>query len=246
MRGGNVNSVTTPVEPPPQETSALVPVLIAVLAAWSADKPEIPVGMPWPKVVERFKLEEKAGKALEFAAERAMSRWEKIPNGTVLKPVRDEAVQKGIEAGYIQLAEVLRSLAVGGTPPGPSQSSAPPRAVPSTPKILALPAGRDIPKDLRSRITPYELQRTADDLVRAISNSVGDEAAALMNWNKTWLSQRDDRVRSSHRSLSGKSVRATEPFVLPGGEKIRYPHDPLVSFAERVGCRCGFKISRGR
>lgn len=54
---------------------------------------------------------------------------------------------------------------------------------------------------------------------------------------KTWKTMSDERVRDSHMSMDGVSVRFDEEFVLPSGATCLYPKssgDP----AEDINCRC--------
>jgi phage portal protein BeeE len=62
----------------------------------------------------------------------------------------------------------------------------------------------------------------------------GDGSAGLF-----WLSQRDDRVRETHRAADGQVIRAGERFRV-GGCMMRYPHDTgsCSDMREIAGCRC--------
>lgn len=100
-------------------------------------------------------------------------------------------------------------------------------------------------------LTGYRLRRA----VRTASNG-GFEAGQLESWRKsgithrTWLSQRDPRVRTpqegddwSHRTVDGQRVTVEEPFLLDGAggrsEALLYPSDPAGSPGNIVNCRCG-------
>ncbi len=52
---------------------------------------------------------------------------------------------------------------------------------------------------------------------------------------KVWHNQGDNRVRSTHLSVS--SVLLDEPFLV-GGTELRYPRDPAGTGRETYGCRC--------
>jgi hypothetical protein len=54
---------------------------------------------------------------------------------------------------------------------------------------------------------------------------------------KTWISQRDEKVRHSHFLAEGQKVKIDEHFVL-GTELLMYPGDPTASPEETINCRC--------
>lgn len=54
---------------------------------------------------------------------------------------------------------------------------------------------------------------------------------------KMWVSMRDDRVRSAHKSVDGTSVPASGVFTV-GGHSARYPGDPMLPAGLRINCRC--------
>jgi HK97 family phage portal protein len=58
---------------------------------------------------------------------------------------------------------------------------------------------------------------------------------------KTWVTRRDDSVRSEHRFLHGKSVPIKSGFMV-GDEVLRFPGDPLAPPHLTIGCRCRLKF----
>lgn len=67
--------------------------------------------------------------------------------------------------------------------------------------------------------------------------SVAEEEAARASGlvtTKTWLTQRDERVRASHRNTDGERV----PFEDRYSNGLRYPRDPEGPMREIAGCRC--------
>lgn len=60
------------------------------------------------------------------------------------------------------------------------------------------------------------------------------------NW--TWVTMGDDRVRSSHRILNGKTVPMGKGFAVDG-KTLRFPGDPLAPGELTIGCRCRLKFS---
>jgi HK97 family phage portal protein len=56
---------------------------------------------------------------------------------------------------------------------------------------------------------------------------------------KIWVDQRDELVRKIHRAMDGIIVALEELFILPNGDKLRIPGDPMAAYAESVAnCRC--------
>jgi SPP1 gp7 family putative phage head morphogenesis protein len=54
---------------------------------------------------------------------------------------------------------------------------------------------------------------------------------------KSWLSQRDGRVRATHTAADGQEVRSGESFQV-GAASLRFPADPLGPAKETIHCRC--------
>ena len=50
---------------------------------------------------------------------------------------------------------------------------------------------------------------------------------------RTWITAKDERVRSSHAVLNGQRRNYGEPWGV-----LRYPGDPSAPAAETVQCRC--------
>lgn len=64
---------------------------------------------------------------------------------------------------------------------------------------------------------------------------------------KRWDTEKDARVRQSHRGVNGEVVDLSSPFYV-GGYPMLYPGDPLAAPEEVVNCRCDLRIvnERGR
>lgn len=60
---------------------------------------------------------------------------------------------------------------------------------------------------------------------------------------KTWVSLKDERVRSSHRRLHGKSIHALSSFEVDG-VSIKFPRDPSAPADMTINCRCVLKFTR--
>lgn len=54
---------------------------------------------------------------------------------------------------------------------------------------------------------------------------------------KRWRTQRDERVRKTHREVEGKTIPIDDYFVV-GDSLLYYPGDPEGSEEEIAGCRC--------
>lgn len=61
--------------------------------------------------------------------------------------------------------------------------------------------------------------------------------------SKTWLTQRDSRVRTEHRLLHGKSVPLGEGFM-EDGALLRFPGDPTAPPHLTINCRCRLRFRR--
>lgn len=60
--------------------------------------------------------------------------------------------------------------------------------------------------------------------------------------SKSWVTQKDLKVRSEHVALHGKSVGLYQPFSVEG-YSIRFPGDPLSPPHLTINCRCKLKFS---
>ena len=54
---------------------------------------------------------------------------------------------------------------------------------------------------------------------------------------KSWITQRDDRVRDSHGAVDRDVVPSGEMFMV-GGYEARFPGDPRLPIEQRINCRC--------
>lgn len=59
--------------------------------------------------------------------------------------------------------------------------------------------------------------------------------------SKTWLTRRDQKVRSQHKVLHGKSVPLGQGFVTDGSV-LRFPGDPLAPPHLTINCRCRLRF----
>jgi hypothetical protein len=86
-----------------------------------------------------------------------------------------------------------------------------------------------------------EAARAAESVVTG-AYSYGAHTAATLEGkiSKTWVSQKDEKVRSAHRILDGTTVAIDRPFYV-NGVPIRFPGDPLAPIELIIQCRCYLK-----
>jgi HK97 family phage portal protein len=59
---------------------------------------------------------------------------------------------------------------------------------------------------------------------------------------KRWITRGDNKVRSAHLALDGKTVDVFSDFAVDGGS-IRFPGDPLAPAALTMNCRCKLRYN---
>lgn len=60
---------------------------------------------------------------------------------------------------------------------------------------------------------------------------------------KKWITERDNKVRKTHREIDGLTINISEPFIV-GDSLMMYAHDAITFNAdekELCGCRCATK-----
>lgn len=61
---------------------------------------------------------------------------------------------------------------------------------------------------------------------------------------KTWITERDNRVRDTHREVDGRKIPIEDYFVV-GNSFMMIPHDPDCDDAREISnCRCSVKYSK--
>ena len=63
---------------------------------------------------------------------------------------------------------------------------------------------------------------------------------------RTWVTARDERVRSSHSAMSGQKRGFDEPFISGAGAQLRYPGDSSAPPEEVIQCRCAITTRIGK
>lgn len=59
---------------------------------------------------------------------------------------------------------------------------------------------------------------------------------------KTWITERDNKVRKNHREVDGETIGIDRLFLV-GKSLMAYPHDFSAEPEEVCGCRCSIKYS---
>ncbi|SDT52697.1 phage minor head protein [Pseudomonas prosekii] len=67
-----------------------------------------------------------------------------------------------------------------------------------------------------------------------------DRSKGRLTFSKAWKSRGDEKVRNSHVTMNGQTVRADEPFISPRGALLMFPCDSSLGapLSERARCRC--------
>ena len=63
---------------------------------------------------------------------------------------------------------------------------------------------------------------------------------------RTWVTARDERVRSTHSTMGGQRRGFDEPFISGAGRQLRYPGDPSAPPEEIIQCRCAITTRIGK
>lgn len=121
----------------------------------------------------------------------------------------------------------------------------------------AIASGTPVPADLQAKmVTAYRnraLRYRAETIARtealsalhqaqneAYQQTIDAGQVQAKSVKKIWRSAYDDRVRDTHRAMSGESVGMHEPFVSPRGARLLFPGDTSqgAPASEVVNCRC--------
>ena len=76
----------------------------------------------------------------------------------------------------------------------------------------------------------------------AVERAIGRATGAT---SKVWITQADERVRGTHRTMHGQVVSLNEPFTAGNGEKGMGPGQ-FPSAGNNVNCRCGTRSFSGQ
>lgn len=156
-----------------------------------------------------------------------------VENHTVQVPGKLRVVPRGVVNEPLDRGDTGPHVTPNVPPPHPDGTGGP---IPS-PEPIQLPPALPDNAPPPTRLSPAHLYAVAMDLVDTVVNATTNEAGGLSGWDKTWVTEGDDRVRPSHQLLEGTTVPATDVFETDAGP-IRFPHDPAAPYGETVNCRC--------
>lgn len=121
--------------------------------------------------------------------------------------------------------------------------------------LAAIDSGKPIPADMRERM----VGRYADRLLQlrgevlaqnethvaifagkheAFEQAIEAGKVDASAVTKTWRHFPSDHPRMQHVQMAGKAVGFNEPFVMPDGTMMAYPHDPNGPARHTLGCKC--------
>ncbi len=73
---------------------------------------------------------------------------------------------------------------------------------------------------------------------RMYGQAIEDGTLDVDQITRIWNTARDERVRSTHRSMHKQKRRVDEPFISGAGAQLRIPGDPAAPAGETIKCRC--------
>ena len=97
----------------------------------------------------------------------------------------------------------------------------------------------DAIREKRKRINKSRARRIARTEVHSVSQFATDEAikASRVEFDREWVALKDKRTRNAHILSDKQKRKQNQPFDV-GGEKLRFPGDPLGSAGNVINCRC--------
>lgn len=218
--------MTTQEQQEQEDSSSIIPALLtvaALYAAYRATKGRLEGN--WRTIAVAIGIPAAVTTVFAAIAAHALDgqRKEAGRAGDELWTAQTRAVTAGVDAGVRTVVQSLRWLDSHADPTGTRDSrSGPARPTASNPPIML-----------------------AEVVVKAIANAAQIRAAELVGWRtKVWKTQRDNRVRDSHRTMQGQRRGLHEPFITGTGVRIAYPGDPTAPIEEWAACRCFLATAR--
>ncbi|MDK4720130.1 head morphogenesis protein [Rhizobium sp. CNPSo 3968] len=102
--------------------------------------------------------------------------------------------------------------------------------------------GRLNDKNLQLRGETIGLEETRKALFSVRDNAIRQQIDAgkidADVVTKTWKRSPADHPRLQHTMISGTSVQLDQPFTMPDGTQLMYPHDPDAPARHTIGCHC--------
>ena len=80
----------------------------------------------------------------------------------------------------------------------------------------------------------------ADESNSVIGYEEFENAKSDGKTRKKWRTQKDNKVRDTHREMEGKTIPINDYFIV-GGCPLLYPRDPEGDTKEIAGCRCALE-----
>jgi len=97
---------------------------------------------------------------------------------------------------------------------------------------------------IEERFSPRFTRARSSTIARTETHTASSFAIQKMaeNFNeptmiKRWVSNTDERTRSTHAQANGQEVGIDDDFLV-GGKKMRYTGDPKGGASEVINCRC--------
>ncbi len=106
-----------------------------------------------------------------------------------------------------------------------------------TVKALYTDRTRDFTESLAISLSQGTVNGARDAAASAMTPLPGQLGERTVGIVREWVSQRDDRVRPSHKDADGTRLPVGQSFIV-GGFELRYPNDPSGPPQETRGCRC--------
>ena len=83
--------------------------------------------------------------------------------------------------------------------------------------------------------TLISLAQSRDDAMRQAVQQGKVDARFV---SKVWRRSPAEHPRMQHTMMSGQSTPYLEPFVMPDGTRMMYPHDPAAPGRHTINCKC--------
>ena len=81
------------------------------------------------------------------------------------------------------------------------------------------------------------IARTETHRTASWANETVAENMNIAGTQKEWIAIQDARTRVNHSIASGQRIPLDQKFVV-GGERLKFPGDPVGSPGETINCRC--------
>ncbi len=205
------------------------------------------------RALRRIEAAIAAGQVVDFAAFEALHRAE--IEQVFQRHITDSADTMGrhvmADIGKPALARDWLALAVAGGLAASWQSAASTYAAWTryhATRVAAITGprrGRELGIMLGRELERRALSAAADEIHLATQTALteaGSFTGAVRR--RMWMSRLDGRERPAHHDAHKQIVALDKPFIVDG-ERLRFPGDPRVSFANWKRCRCASALLLG-